>query len=454
MTKKFSFIYLGVILLLQGCKINQKIERPLETYMPETVDELSVLNIPVNIDLRALEASLNKEFSGVVYEDTDLNDGDNMMLRAERIDSIKLGFREGFLSYRLPLGIWVKYNLGISKVEAKGSIVLDFETTYDINPDWSFQTNTVLLGHEWTESPKVKLIGIQLPVGFIADMLLDYSKGDLAAAIDAQVSTYFDLKSMMAETWNQMSEPWLVSEVYRTWLQVNPAKIALTPLQLNGDTLAGTLVVTSRPSITLGEKPMVADPSELPSFEYSGGGMEDFNLYLRTSVSYADAEQLLRDQLLGEEFSQGKRSVSVEDVELYGQNTKLIVHLTLSGAYNGSIYLEGNPYFNEKRNAIDIKNLEFTLNTRNVLFKTGAWLLKSSIKGMIQENLDFLLTYNMDDMRKQIEQQLSQYLLSDQISIEGELAAFEIAEAYLTPEQMVVLMKLSGRVKVLVKGMN
>lgn len=451
--KLLGFVFCALF-CLQACKVSEKIERPLESYALDPAEELSVLNIPVNIDLRALEASLNREFSGIIFEDTDMKDGDNMMLRAERIDTIKLGFREGFLSYKLPLGIWVKYNLGISTVEARGSIVLDFETTYDINPDWSFQTNTVLLKHEWTQSPKVKLIGMQLPVGFIANILLEYSKEALTASIDNQVSEYFDLQAIMQDTWRQMFQPMLVSETYKTWLQVNPESIGLSPLQLSGDTLAGTLVVSSRPELSIGERPISGMQPVLPPFEYINPATEDFKLFLKTAVSYADAEQLLKAQLQGEVFSQGKRSVRVDDIEMYGQDGKLIVRLGLSGTYTGSIYLEGNPYFNSKRNAIDIDNLEFTLNTRNVLFRTGGWLLKSTIKSKIQENLDFLLAYNMEDMRNQIVEQLSAYPITEEIIMEGELDNFEIAEAFLTPHQMVVLMNLKGKVKILVKGLN
>lgn len=455
MSKNHFLLIISVLLFFQACTSTQKIEKPLESYLPTAAPESpSVLNIPVAIDLRSLETSLNQNFSGVLYEDNDLNDGDNMMLRAERIDAIKIGFREGFITYSLPLSIWVRYNLGISKVEAKGSIMLDFETTYDINPDWQFQTNTVLLRHQWIVKPSVKLIGIQIPAGFIADILLKYSKDNLAAAIDEQIAGSFDLRGTMETTWKQMFEPMLVSETYQTWLQVNPVDIGMSPLQLRGDTLTGTLMVTSMPTVILGEKPALSTPSPLPAFDYRQPDTTTFQLHLKTAVTYADAEQLLKQELLGSVFSQGSKSVTLEDISLYGRNDRLVVELTLSGAYQGGIYLEGTPVFNKARNTIDIDGLEFTLNTRNVLFKTGSWLLKSTIKSEIQENLDFLLAYNLNDMREQIQIQLQDYPVTKDVTLQGNLDAFEISDAFLSPQQMVVWMTLRGKAQILVKGLN
>ena len=108
----------------------------------------------------------------------------------------------------------------------------------------------------------------------------------------------------------------------------------------------------------------------------------------------------------GETFEQGKRSVTIEDIELFGQGEKLVVNTKLSGSYNGNIYMVGKPEYNQKKNSIDIKNLKFTLETRNFLLKSAGWLLRSTVKKKIQENMDFLLEYNMAEIEKQMQEQL------------------------------------------------
>ena len=81
-------------------------------------------------------------------------------------------------------------------------------------------------------------------------------------------------------------------------------------------------------------------------------------------------------------------------------------------------------------------------------------MLKSTIKSEIQNNLDFLLAYNLDDMREQIRTQLQAYPVTEDILLEGNLDTFEISDAVLHPQQMIVWMTLKGKVQVLVKGLN
>ena len=96
----------------------------------------------------------------------------------------------------------------------------------------------------------------------------------------------------------------------------------------------------------------------------------------------------------------------------------------------------GKPEYNKKKNSIDIKNLKFTLETKSFLLKSAAWLLRSTIKKKIQENMDFLLDYNMVEIQKQMQEQLQHYEVSKDIFLNGVLEGLNIQNAYLTPESI------------------
>src|SRR5690606_15193440 len=110
--------------------------RPAEEYEALFEERISVINIPVDISLRELERSLNQQLKGVLYEDKDLRDGDNMRIRAEKRQDIRLGIDSQLIKYRVPLDLWIQYDLGISKVEAEGELSVDFKTAFAIGPDW------------------------------------------------------------------------------------------------------------------------------------------------------------------------------------------------------------------------------------------------------------------------------------------------------------------------------
>lgn len=452
---KIQFLFPVVILLLlmASCKTKPPV-RPLEQYEGLWEEKLSVINIPVDVSLRDMERSLNQQVKGVIYEDNDLHDGDNMRIRAEKRQDIRLGVDSQLIKYRVPLALWIQYDLGISKVEAEGELSIDFKTAFSITEDWGIKTVTQVIRYDWLRKPRLKMGVVNLPIGFIAGLVMENSKSSLARSIDKLVQEQFGLRQMVGEAWEKMYEPVLVSEAYNTWLAVNPQSIGMAPLEMKGDRIRGAIFVETRPQVNIGRLPANTRPLPLPNLQARQDTGEGFTIYVNTVISYEEAERIAKEQMLGETFSQGKRAVRVEDIELYGQGNKIIVNTVLSGSYNGSIYLVGKPVYNFRKNTIEIESLDYELSTRNFLLRSAGWLLKSTMKNKIEENMNFLLDYNLQEMKAQFQEQLEEYKITEDVILKGELEELAIQNAYLSPESIVVRLALSGRLNVNVKGLN
>ncbi|MCB0572265.1 MAG: DUF4403 family protein [Phaeodactylibacter sp.] len=426
----------------------------MEEYQALFEDTPSTLNIPVDIDVRELEQSINEQLKGLLYEDNDIRDGDKMMIRAEKKEPIRLSVDSNLIQYRVPLALWIKYDLGISKVEAEGDIALNLKTAFGLSPNWDITTKTEIEGYDWLRKPRLKMGGFNLPIGFIADLVLKNSKSVVTRNIDQAVRDQFDLRTMVQDAWKQMYKPILVSEDYNTWLTVNPQFIGMTPLVTQGNHITATIFVEGKPHVRIGQQPQPIQPLPLPPLQMKASAGDDFTLHLNTEITYEEAERLAKAQLLGETFSQGKRSVLIEDVELYGQGDKIVVNTVLRGSYNGSIYLVGKPVYNPQKNTIDVESLEYTLDTRNFLVRSAGWLLKSTMKKKIEENMNFLLDYNLKEMQAQFQEQLHNYKLTEKVTLDGELRELGIENAYLSQESIIIALALKGKLNILVKGLN
>lgn len=130
-----------------------------------------------------------------------------------------------------------------------------------------------------------------------------------------------------------------------------------------------------------------------------------------------------------------------------------MVNLTLSGSYTGSIFLTGEPVFNPQRNRIEIEDLEYTLDSKNFLLRSAAWLAKGTLKKKLQENMDYLLDYNIQDAQKQMQEQLNGYQLAPGVTLNGQLDNFDLYNAYLTADGIRVAVAMYGNVAVLVDGL-
>ncbi len=447
------FTLIALALLATACTSSRPV-RPAEEYEALFEEPASVVRLPVDISLRELERSLNQRLKGVLYEDKDLRDGDNMRIRAEKRQDIRLGVDSQLIKYRVPLDLWIQYDLGISKVEAEGELSVDLKTAFTIGPDWNVKTVTEVVRHDWLRQPRLKMGVVNLPIGFIADLVLQNSRKNISRNIDALVKEQFNLREMVGEAWNKMYEPVLVSEEYNTWLAVNPQAIGMTPLDMKGDRIRGTIFMEAKPRVRIGRPPENIRPMPLPNLQIRPQAEDGFTIHINTDISYEEAERIAKSQLLGETFSQGKRSVKVEDIELYGQGNKIVVNTVLSGSFDGSIYLVGKPVYNPQKNAIDIESLDYDLGTRNFLVKSAGWLLKSTIKNRIEDNMNFLLDYNLKEMQAQFQEQLKEYRVTEDVTLQGELQELAIRNAYLAPESIIVSLALSGRLNISVKGLN
>ena len=452
---RLAFYALSLLLWLlsSSCHTPQPI-RPMEYYDAPGALPTSVLQLPVHLDRQMLESLVNAQLNGIIYEDTRFDDGDNLKVKAEKRDFISLEVGADQFQYRVPLKLNIEYNAGITTLRARGDLALTFVTKFAIQPDWKLSTTTEVGAYEWLEKPKLRLAGLDIPIRPIADAAMQQSKAVITQSIDKIVSDQFNLRKYIEDAWRQMFEPTLLSEEYRSWLLLNPLSLSMTPLASDRDTIKSNIVVMALPQISIGEKPQRPEATLLPNFTPSTKATDNFTFYMRVDIPYREAETLAKAQLVGQNFQSGKYAVTLKGLELYGRGDNLIINTTLAGSYNGQIYFSGKPRYDAAKKSLAIKELDYTLETRNFLFKSGGWLFKSNIKKMIQDNIDEMFGYQLNSLREQIAGELSHYEPAKGILVNGQLKQLDIIDAYLTPNGIRLHVDLQGKVLVNVKGLT
>jgi len=449
-------IYLGLgigLLLAQACKSTQP-AKPSENYEERAALEPSVVQIPIRISVQALQEMVNAQLDTILYED-DRVEEDGYIVTAKKRENITVNVDSNRISYKVPLQLFIEKNLGFTRVNAQAALALQFFTDFTIKEDWTLETLTQVDDYEWLERLRVRLGGVSLPVQFIGNIILEQSKETISKSIDEQVQENFDLRKYVEQAWTQLHEPVELSPEYRTWLLVNPERLSMTPIVNFRDTISAIIIAESMPSVRLGETPETPRVSKLPDFAFAEKvEANQFQLFLDTEIPYTTAQELALENLQGEEFSSGKWTAVVEDLKLFGQGDELVIEVELSGSYEGAIYLTGRPVFNEKRNTVDIKNLDYTLDTRSFMMRTAGWLFRSNLKRRIQENMDFYLDYNLEEIRKQMQQELTRYEVAPGIILKGKLDDFGLQGVWLKPEGIGVTLGLSGQLDVRVNELS
>jgi len=237
------------------------------------------------------------------------------------------------------------------------------------------------------------------------------------------------------------------------WVKTTPTGIAMTPITTWGDVIRTKIAVECLNDVTFGEKPWFRENSYLPNLRSIDDAPDEFQVRVATDVPFPEAERMAKSSMVGQVFESGKNKVKVEDVQLWGNNDKLVVNAKLSGSFNGNIYFIGRPEFNPLKNQIEVKDLDFHVDTRSFLMRSASWLFQGTIKNQMKKAMVFPLDENIRELKSSVQQTLDRYELSPGVLLTGTVDSVTVENTKVTPTSLRVNLFSKGKVNVDVKGL-
>ncbi len=453
--------FLPALLLLaatSGCR-TIRVEKPAERYdAPEYHPQYSNITVPLEVNKVQLKKLVNKRLTGQLYADTsfDDNDKDNLMLFASRMDSIDVGFENNFVTYRVPLKIYLRKRIGVQLLgmnigdirDADAAVALKFKTKLNINRDWSLSTVTLPDGYDWISMPTVSFAGFNLPLPLIFDILLKGSLGDVAKGIDKSVKSAVDLRKIVGDAWTSMQKPVLLSAGDSLWLKLSPAELSLLPIQGKGGNMLSSLGLKALVELYYGREPACTVNPGLPPLKITSALPEQFNINLSLDIPLSYINSLARTSMHGYTMSYGRYKVIVKDITIYGQGDKLIVELPVDGTVKGTIYLAGAPVFNKDSLSIEMSDLDFSVATKNVAVKTASWLFHSPLVQKLRSKLVFPIGEQLRSAREAVAASLQENRAVENFRINGSIDRLDPEKIQITPQSVKAYFVLTGRVRV------
>ncbi|MBC3784566.1 DUF4403 family protein [Spirosoma utsteinense] len=422
---------------------------------------LSTVHIPVSIAMADIERQINAQVTGLIYEDNSLDDNnkDQFMTKVWKRGTIIVNAEDSLFHFTVPLRIWAKAGvsvLGFTQYkETEFDIDLRFKTKFDLDQDWSVNTQTQADGYGWVRRPTVSVVGFNVPITNLVSRMIDKNLGTITKTLDQQIRRNVDLRTPVLKVWNTLRDPYLLSEQYRTYLQVVPKRILITPLRFEGRTVRATIGIEGFTLTTTGAKPAVIPVVSLPDLTVVTRVKDDFQIGLLSEVSYPEAAKLAAEELVGKnfKFSDDRYNVTVMSIDLYGQNETLIIKAGLKGTITGDIYLRGRPYYDAQSQTISLKDLTYDLDTRNVLQRSASWLLQGTFARTLEKQLTFPVGSYITDMQKLIQERLKNNQVVKGVTMNGRIDEIRPDQVYLTPTALLAVVNARGRIDVKVEGL-
>jgi len=404
--------------------------------------------------------------NGLIYEDKSFedNDSDNLKAKVWKISPIKVQALDSTFLFEVPLKVWVSVGYNVSPLgvtlsghkETEFSLRIRFVSKMHISPSWQVVTETTVDSYDWITEPVIKVAGFNLPVKSMVSRTLNRNFEKITKAIDEQVGNTIELKKYVRQAWELARRPVELSKEYNTWLVVVPTGVVMTPLLVKNNVIRSTIGLRGyTQTITSALPPEIIPDTQLPDLQVVEKIPNAFRVGLISMISYQDAARLAKAEFVAKNFSfnNGRYTVEVTDLDLFGQNEYLVIKAVLKGSMNGTIYLRGIPHYDPVTKNLSLKNLDYDLDTRNVIIKTAGWLLQGKFSAMMERNFVFPVGEQISEAQRSIQNMLSQTSLAKGIGLTGTIKEIVPDRVYLTPDNIYSVVFANGQVSLKIEGL-
>lgn len=455
-------LLIAIVALTASCKTAMQVERPKESYLPSNLaPAVSELPLQVEVDVKKLEAAINKKMNGLIFEGDKLNNQD-LSVKIWKAQNFSFTVKNNVIEYRVPLKLWTRFawtveKFGLTvgdKYEANGSIALNYKTSIEIDKNWKLVAKTTSNGFQWIETPKLNVVGVTVPVTPIANIALQKSQQAISDQIDAALAQMVDLKKYVLMAWTEAQKPMQVSAENNLWVRITPKDVLVSPFVTNGQKLNLAVSLQAQIESFMGVKPDQNKPSALPAFKMATTQPKEFNLNIAADATYDKISEMAKSQLVNKTFAEGKKSITITDLSIFGSNGKPVFVADVTGSLKGRIYFTGTLAYNAEKVAVEVQNPEFDVKTKNALVKSASWLLNGLIIKKITPYLTYPVKAEIEAMKADANKMLSNYKVMDGVSLTGKLNSVSVKSLDLVPGAVRLNANVRGNVALKVDELN
>jgi hypothetical protein len=452
-------IFLGIF--IQSCISNKKTTvnapSPKEFYLKNVLGpQISNINLFTTFKKNELLAKSNSLIPELLYEDNNIED-DNYTLKVLRSGNLKFDISENEIKASLPVKIKAKarINLGFFKheQEAEFEIIPSFKSRFSIEKNWQMKTQTIPDGFEWISKPKVKIGPVEIDVAPFIEKTLSKQLQKFCTILDEKVVELVDLKPFAEKAWSTVQQPIMLSEKHNIWVQVKPLDIKLLPIY--SDTLGikagvniSAIIVTQ-----IGDKPSI-ETNPLPEITTVEDIQNSITLYLQSKISFKSVSEIATEYLQKEEitFESILYNVKVKKVEFYGSGKRLVIKAGFEGSFDGNIYFYGIPYYDSTNCSIKVKDLNFDIETQNLILKKYQWLAKGTLLKKFEKALSFPVKNQIEQAKSTIKTFVDNRQINNYVKVMGEVEQIFPQSIDLIDDYFLINICTKGKLNMLISG--
>ncbi|GEM_PF-873400 len=471
-SKSMLLTFLAVI-FLWGCS-GKEAEKPAPLPFDDPIaDEISYIGAPVIFLEKDIQRKVNEKLQGKIAQikgkPVILKDGKYQLmiddLTITKVENIALHVRGRDLYSVIPVRIHFEgtFKKRISKKSDKYmkiktqeldlAVRMRFKTALNVSSNWQLKTTTSFLGYNWIEEPHTKLFFGDLKLTQMADNILTKNKSTIEDAVDKAARTAVDLKKPVSKIWTSLQKPIkLNKKTPIIWIRPVPKTLKIGRIQGYAGYIRLNAEIGLMAETLIGDEPKYAISDKLPPLKVSSNIPSVCDLNVVSRLPYDEINTLLPKVLKGKKIEVAGETIRIKKARISGNGQQLVIQLKIRGDFRGTIYLKGTPRYDLENRAIKIVNLDFDVNSEELLLSAAGWLVETeTFRENLQEYLVIPLGEKLDQIPSLVNNALVKSKLSEKVDLGLDSLQIAPQKIAVCPEALEVLVNAKAKVAVQLK---
>ncbi|HEX2607716.1 MAG TPA: DUF4403 family protein, partial [Flavisolibacter sp.] len=277
--------------------------------------------------------------------------------------------------------------------EPERKVTIGFTSTFQLQPNLFLNTKIIRNEPKALDKCSVCFWGQD-----VTTSVIDGLKAELDASRKAMEDSFgrVNLRPYLQQAWNMMNTVYAIPNV--GFFSLHPKKLRMENINARNDLLNINIGISATPVVSFAKPEQVNSvvPDLTPANNPGG-----FNIYLEAALQYDSLSRVLNGYLTGKRFevSEGffKKHIVIGQTQVSGdENGDMRIRLDFSGSFDGTVFFTGKPVYNAEKKAIEVQDLDYDLQTKNVLLKTAKWLFNKKIISELKKYTSFELSQYYD----------------------------------------------------------
>ena len=445
-TIKTLVIYLSLGLAFSCQKLDPQapvIEESNEVITPK----LSTIQLPLIFPISDIETLINTKLPDTLVNDQSFeNQQDHLKLVITKIGNVEINMIGHELSYAIPLNVHVGLQTKFKKeIKTDFSLILKMKSELTIASNWHLTPHTQLQEIYWIEKPKVKIAFFHVGITKIVEKVIQDKVPSLLPVLDQALADKLPIKEEVSKIWNDIQKPILINKDLKPiWLKATPQQVYLQTFGGNIKELKLDLVIESFIELFPSEQKPQITLVALGSLSQKQVFSKGFQIYALARLPFTELNGLLKNKLKGKVIQIEGYEVTIKKAKLAGGKGKIYLETHIQGATKGVLHFTGTPAIDSLNMVLNINDLDFDVNTQNVLVESADWLLHNDFKTRVQEELHLPLKEHIQKIPLLIEQGIGNSKLGNKLKVTFSDFMLSPKELIVNNQEIQLLVKVEG----------